>query len=252
MLIAPSLQNYRNGEFVKFIANSLTICSKYDLATLNLAEKHTALEQAHQSLKALFKVDRGSDLTKEIIRLDKERDSDFTGIIGIVELYANNHYDETMVNAATSLLKVLESHGRSLVRLSYQQQTAAMEDIITRIEAGHVAELTTLNLADWFAHMKNANDQFNVKFLERNQEYAQAPKEKLTAVREQTTNAYQELAKFINAYAVIGTTADYEPLINELNALINNYNAVVNRRKAGSSAEAEAENLDADFDEVVA
>ena len=53
--------------------------------------------------------------------------------------------------------------------------------------------------------------------MERNQEYAQAPKEKLMAVREQTTNAHQELAKFINAYAVIGTTADYEPLINELN-----------------------------------
>ncbi len=252
MLAIPNISKYRNGEFVKYIANIITIGGNHDLATLNLAEKHSALEPLYTKLTAVFKQDRGSDLTREIIELDKTRDSDYNGIRGVVGSYASHHHDEATKNLAAALLKVLESHGSNLARLSYQEQTAATEDIVNKVEQNHADALSTLNLTGWFNHMKTTNQQFNTTFLARNKEYAEAPQEKLAELRDETTAALQEFIKFTNAYATINDTGAYDALINEVNALTHSYDLVVSRRLGSSTATTteEEESLDADFDEV--
>ncbi|MDX2302921.1 MAG: DUF6261 family protein [Microscillaceae bacterium] len=249
MLSTPDFRFFRNGEFIKFISNVLIISSRQDVAGLQIDKQVADLQQVHEVLIRFYKTERGNKLTQDIVDLDKQRDDAYMGLRGITFFYARYHHDESLRNQANSLLKVLDKHGSEVAKKSYQEQGAALDDIIQIIEASPelLKTLDTLRLTDWFTRMKSSHQAFDEKFLARNKVYAESPKEKFKSLREQSTQAYRELARFITAYATIGNAENYQDYINQLNQLVNSYNLTINNRKANQQ---EAEKLDEDFNLV--
>lgn len=246
MLSTPDFRFFRNGEFIKFISNVLVISSREDVAKLQIQKQVADLKQVHEGLIQLYKIERSNKLTQDIVDLDKQRDDAYIGLRGITFFYARYHHDETLRNQAGNLLKVLDKHGAEIAKKNYQEQGAALDDIIQIIEASSELPKTldTLKLTDWFARMKASHQAFDEKFLARNKAYAESPKEKFKNFREQSTQAYRELVRFITAYATIGKVEDYQNYINQLNQLVDSYNLTINNRKGNPQ---QAEELDEDF-----
>ncbi|MBS3770887.1 MAG: DUF6261 family protein [Bacteroidales bacterium] len=74
----------------------------------------------------------------------------------------------------------------------------------------------------YYKKLVESNYRFNKLYLERNKEYACAPREKMSHLRATSKEALKKLINMINA-AVVFYDKKYQPLINELNSLVESY-----------------------------
>ncbi|MBU2884566.1 hypothetical protein KO507_02180 [Gilvimarinus agarilyticus] len=236
----PLFNHFKNAETVQFSDNVLTILAANDPTALNVAPQVSLLDERFQGLKKLFILDQGNAITAEIQDLDGRRDDALIGINANVDSY-QKHYAETSRTACEALRKLLDKHGRDLYRKSYPEETAGIRSMIDEIEAqtSLTEAAATLHLTEWFAELKTANDLFDTKYLERNEAYADAPKEKFAEVREQTEAAYLTLTKHLSAYAVINPSEAYDRVISQIEQLVESYNQTVKNRQSAPAPEEE-------------
>jgi len=126
----------------------------------------------------------------------------------------------------------LQLFGTGVARQNYPAETASINGIISDWETKPelVTALALLGIADWKDELKEANKVFDQKYLERVKEYGATSPDTLKAKREETTNVYYELRKYLDANSVLHNSPDYEKTIKELNALIGQYNTLLNAR----------------------
>ncbi len=185
MINIPNFARFRNGEFVKFNDMTVSVLNNHDLAALQISEVAKEVTAANDDMRAVYKADRGSTLTKAIVHADMFRDNMFSAIILILRAHAKYHPDETMRKKAEALLNIFEKHGSDLNRQSYHQQTANLEDIFEDFDRkgirGYIKEL---HLEAYYKQLMASSKEFDRLYLERNKEYAQTPAETLTVLRE--------------------------------------------------------------------
>ncbi|MBS3777582.1 MAG: hypothetical protein KGY70_20480 [Bacteroidales bacterium] len=253
MIKIPDFSRFRNGEFVKFNDLTVSVLNNYDLNALQVSEIAKDVTTASKKMMAVYKADRGSNLTQVIVHADGLRDNMFTAIILILRVHARYHPDETLRKKAKALLKVFEKHGNTLNRQSYHQQTANLQDIFEDIERkGLRGDIESLHLDGYYKQLMASNKEFDRLFLERNKEYAQAPEESMPELREEAESALKNLFNRINAFITIDGFEKYKPLVKEFNALIDNYETSIERRLSKGEAEQDEENeLDQDFEEAI-
>ena len=253
MLKIPVFSRFRNGEFVKFNDMTVSVLNNHDLEALQISEIAKEIITAYEDMKAVYKVDRGSSLTKAIVHEDIRRDSLFSGIILILRAHVKHHPDERMKKKANTLLSVFEKHGNDLNRQSYHQQTANLEDIFEDLDRKGIRDdIDMLHLDPYYKALVSSNRGFDRLYLERNKEYAQTPEESMPELREKAESALRNLFDRVNAFITIDGTEKYQPLVKELNALVDNYETSIERRlSAGEEDQGEENELDQDFEEAV-
>lgn len=226
---------FRNGEFLQFTKNVLSIVNKFDLATLKLTERVSTLTGATNELDNVFKPLQGEELTEELKTLDTRRDK---ALMGIKQYLVSQTYreEENIVSAAEALLNNYVSHDDRIDKLPYQQETAIVNTMLDDWETKPVlsAAVNTLTLTDWVSLLKTLNGTFDTTYVERAKTSPEPAKifEKREAIRD----AYYELTEDIEAYARISDNKEtYETIIQELNGLIDDYNTAANNRLKGNS-----------------
>jgi hypothetical protein len=231
MLNAIDLRILRNGEFVQFGADFHGLINANNPVALNIEPQLLIFKSSLDETTRLFKLERTSPVTQELVLLDERRDRAITGISGIIDSYGY-HFDAATVNAANALADNLKLYGSGIARLNFPTESASITAIVNDWETKPklAAAVAKLGLAAWVAELKAANQLFGQKYLERTQEFGAANPDTLRAKREETLAAYYELRKFIDAYAVINPSAAYDKLIKELNALIDQYNGLLSSR----------------------
>ena len=249
MISIPIFTWFRNGEFVKFNDMTVSVLNNHDLEALQISEVAKEVMTANDKMKVVYKADRGSSITKAIVRADGQRDNMFSGIILRLRSDAKYHPDEQMKKKAETLLDVFEKHGSALNRQSYNEQTANLEDIFEDIERkGLRSDIDALHLDPYYKQLVASNREFDRLFLERNKEYAQTPEETMTLLREEAESNLKNLFDRINAFIIIDGEEKYKPLMKELNALIDYYETNIEKRLSTGEEENE---LDQDFEEAV-
>lgn len=228
---------YRNGEFLQFMKNVLSIVTNYDLATLKLTERVTKLTEQTTELDNVFQPQRGEELTDELKELDARRDK---ALMGIKNYLVSQTYREevSIVNAAEALLENYVSHDDRIDKLPYQQETAIANTMLKDWETKPVlsAAVTTLTLTDWVNLLKTLNETFDTTYVERAQTAPEPAN--ILAKREAIRKAYNDLIDDVEAYARISDNKEaYETIIRELNGLIDDYNTAANSRLKGNSNE---------------
>jgi len=239
----PYLNRYRNGEYLQYMKDVLQLTN--DAAIDNLTPLTTTLSPLVASIDAAFQQSQGSVLTQDIITLDQRRDQAIVGLRSVTEGY-KSHYDTAVVNAATTLHNNIASHGSKIQQLSYQEETAVLDSIITdwETESELQAAITVLNLTDWLAELKNANTAFVTKYLERVEETAANPSENIPIIRGQATEAYRNLIAHIDAHTTLATAEGYSILQSQLSVLAGQYNQVVDNRSSTTTSEPTSEDTE--------
>jgi hypothetical protein len=238
MLNAIDLRTLRNGEFVQFGADFHGLISANNPVALNIKPQLLAFKTSLDETTILFKLERTSPVTQELVLLDERRDKAIIGLTGAIDGYGY-HFDPDTVNAANTLATNLMLYGSGIAKLNFPTESATLTAIINDWESKPklVAAVAKLGLTAWVAELKAANQLFGQKYLERTQEYGAANPDTLKAKREEAMSAYYELRKFIDANSVINASATYDKLIKELNALIDQYNGLLSSRPAEPATE---------------
>ncbi len=231
MINAIDLAKLRNGEFLQFITNFSALVENNTPATLNVAAQQTALKVKISEIEPLFKQERASAITQELILLDERRDRAINGLSAVINGFCY-HFDVPVNKAANLLATNLLLFGAGIAKENFQAETATINGLISDWETkpGLVAALVTLGLTSWKEELKLANTAFDQKFLLRTEEYGATSPETLQRKREESVGVYYALRKYLDANSVLNDSPLYQKTINELNALINQYNTLLNGR----------------------
>jgi hypothetical protein len=242
MLNTPNFEKYRQGDTVQYLTNVLTILTDPLAATLNVANKRTALKNIGQELINKWQPNLGNQLTPEIAALDNERDRVFSGFKLTVDNWASNHYDPAIQNAAFIVSDNISAHGNKITIQRYQQETATLNAIISDCEGVHASHITTLGLGNWVTQLKNLNTTFDTKYLERNAQLATTEPGVIADLITQALAAFRALKSLLEARQSVAE-ADGDPLVPQYqsvaaqwNSLTNQYNDAV-LRFAGNGAD---------------
>lgn len=232
----PEFSYFKNGEFVQFTDQVLTILKEADPVTLKINPQVTTLKERFELLEKLYIIDQGNAITEEIKNYDDQRDNCLIGINLNVDSY-KYHFQQEKRQASAKVRTLLNKYGRDLYRRSYPEETAGIRNM--EKEVADKPELTTaigiLYLTDWFAELHVSNELFDEKYLERNKAYAEAPKEKFADVRKDTEKAYAEMAKHLNAHALITPSEANQQVISQIEQLAITYNQSVRNRIGNAS-----------------
>ena len=231
--------NYRNGEYLQFMKNVLTIYQKFDLDALHLTSRVQVLTDSTASMNEVFMSITAHELTPELQLLDQRRDKALIGIRLYLDCMTYKEQD-TVVKAAQLLQANYFSHGDRIEKLSYQQETAVTDALLNdwATNPSLVAAQTTINITDWVALLKELNTQFNQLYVNRAQTTLKPGQ--IEEKRTQMRTAYDELALDTMSYARIAKDkTSYLEIIDDLNGLIGDYNQSVTLRLSGRSTDSE-------------
>ncbi|MBS3771551.1 MAG: hypothetical protein KGY69_14975, partial [Bacteroidales bacterium] len=156
--------------------------------------------------------------------------------------------EEAIRGKAQNVMEVFEKHGTNLTRQSYIQQTANLDDIFTDIKDKDLLEaINELGIGFYYKKVVESNQRFYKLYLERNKEYASAPRVKMSDLRTTSEETIKELFNMINA-TIVFYGKKYQSLINELNSLVESYQTSIARRNVMQKETDES--LNRDFDEI--
>ena len=224
-----TLRNYllHNSEFLQFIYDVLSICSKHKAKTTDIQKQVTELNTCVIDLASVFKIDQGSILSKTLHNLDQRRDNCFIGTCEFIQSHLRSSIASVQM-AAQLLENNIDKYGDRIANLNYPAETSTINSILKDWENDSqlLSATELLNLAPWINELQTTNQEFNNIFMNRVEETNQKPSLKTIEARKATTAAYRTLVQHIDARALLATDNSYEALVGELNVLIVKYNRV--------------------------
>lgn len=169
----------------------------------------------------------------EVIRMyDNKRDKIYLMYKQIIQAIANYHPDEEKKQAGRTLSFVFKQAGRNVHRLSYDSETAILDKVVDKLRhEPYRSALALLEMNQIPDQIEAANQEFQSIYRQR----MRTEREKILAadmrkLRSQTDDAFNELAKAINAlYRVNEMAAKDETTRLELGKLIDNTNDIIYR-----------------------
>lgn len=196
-------------------------------SSLSITEPITAIASERQKVQDSFKEFlagmKKDGTSSEKKTLDKTRDNLLSGFFFSVK--AEEYFPNTDTATTAShkqLLEITDSYGLKITRLPYDEETAAIDNLISRVEA---LDLTGLeHISRWIALIKTANENFK----EASKDYLEQ-KVDSDLVDSATETAPELLAELENLYTMLFANAKVSSddaqirAYSELSELVNTY-----------------------------
>jgi len=228
MKTIPKLINYRNVAFIAFLKDTRSIVSKFNTKTLKLDGALVKVSADIAAMDEVFGTAKGSASTETIETLDARRDAALAGISMVADAYTR-YFEPTPQEAGKLIQNTIGNYGRRIHSLNYLAETEVIRSLVNDFETKtDVANaLGLLNLNDWVAELKAANEEFNTVFLSRNTELAEQPDLNIQNLRIPAYQNFDALVALVNAYNTITPNADYKKILDEIEELVVKYNATI-------------------------
>jgi hypothetical protein len=197
-----------------------------------------------------------STFTAEIEAQDRVRDGTYRGLVLAIESYLH-HPDDAKRDAATKLHVLVEHYG-NIARQGYNDESAAIDDILREFAMEkNAAFITTLGLGAWVAELAAANARFSDLMHDRyNEETAQRPAIPMRVARVAVDEQFHALITRVEAIVAlngIDFTPELSAFVTEYNILAGKYKKILalerGRRAAAKGEGDEDEGIDEGIDE---
>lgn len=226
------LTRLRNGEFIQFHKQTLAFVFSANPEQLGISDQYKALEKEWKELKQLFKKQKGSELTEEIELADALRDRLTIGSRTFFESFTYFN-DPAKAEAGALLLSSMDKYGTGIARMNYQEESAVISSIINDWETDRDIKqaLKLLKADEWREELKKSNEDFDILYRKRTEDFAEIPDETASALKKPVIEAYKALLSHITAHATLAEDkSPYERLIDLLNSHIDQYNQLLKSR----------------------
>ncbi|MDR2413960.1 MAG: DUF6261 family protein [Odoribacteraceae bacterium] len=195
-------------------------------------------------LDALFK----SGITAKLKEQDRFRDGFVHGLMILIRSFLR-HSDATKRDAATELMIVFD-HYKNLSRKTYNDESAAMDDLIRELKSAKFSvHVTTLGLGALVALLVEANEKFFTLVNERYEEEKQRPTVPMKEARAEVEEALHAVLNRAEAIATLNgvdATPEFAEFVKDYNLIATRYKHLLaiekGRRKAAASNEGDEGN----------
>ncbi len=228
-------KNLDNEKHVQYHETARQIMVKYNVEELGIKKAFDVYEPLLNTEVSLLDQLRKSGLTPEMEAMDKRRDELFNGFSSIVKACLV-HYDADKRAAAEKVALIVKNYG-AVASKPLDKETAAIEDLHRELMAPltHTC-VDQLGLAQWLAHMVDANRMFNDLMMQRYSETAQRPTETMKTARKKVDDAFRDVLNLIDALQLVNSTDANAALIAELNAVSKRYADIMAQQKGTRDA----------------
>jgi hypothetical protein len=224
-----TIQRFRNRTHFEFmteihglltptvIAGSPKIAAQADLLARLLAEEDIAVLQV-----------RKYEESDDIIRMDAARDNAFAGIKALLKV-ALKHREEHIRKAAERLKPFFDAC-KNLPRLSLDEETAAIDNLLQELDA-RPTEVQTIGIAALTEEMRGYNRELTELMGSRYTAEAQRSHVKMKEVRKSMDAVYLKLLSLLEADAALNGEAPCAELFAEINARVTRYANIMAQEK---------------------
>jgi hypothetical protein len=221
VIIRFSYENLRNEVHVEYNETIDGLVVKHNPLTLGISLQYVPYKASIGVEVGVLDVIKKSGYTGEISDQDDVRDSVFRGFADAVQS-SRNHFDANKRKAAEKITIVLDNYG-NIAAKAFDQETAAIDDMLRELNDNYVAETQLLSLTDWLTQLDAENQKFKQLMSERYAEVAKRPSTRMKAARAETDKALREMLNMIDALVMVNGADAYMPFINELNTVSERY-----------------------------
>ena len=223
----------RNLAHFQFITYVIALISKFGAALLGIVSPFDKLKAALKKEDDLLKRIEKSHLTEAIKEEDKVRDTYYRSIVALVKV-ALKHYSAEVRTAAARLKILLDTYG-DVAKLSYDEQTAAIFNLMQELENAYKNDVALCRIKDTVDELKASNNRVDDLIQTRMEEDSAKNKDVMKELRAETDAVYNEIRKFINAGVIFEGPAKYEAFIGEMNTLVDRYRLLIVKAKGKNS-----------------
>lgn len=150
-----TLPRLRNHQLQTVSENSINICAGIS----QLEAPLTKVTEELDKFKIGMTKEKASAVNKK--ELDTDRDNLTANFVRSVNAESNFPYsDPAKKDTMKQLLKVVHSYGLKITRLSYNEESAALDNFINDVKKIDLAPLSETGLARWIPLIENANNSF--------------------------------------------------------------------------------------------
>lgn len=224
----------RNAQHVQFATDVVAAISQEVAEARGFASQYATFTKAVANEQQCFQPNKGYLETSEIVAADTARDRLFYFYKQVVQAYADYHPDSAKQKAGEALTFVFRELGSRVAEMDYASETALLTDLVERLrQSSNASALAAIGMEDAADDLEAANEAFNTIYLKRSaEELNRAQAWKMKDLRRVTDDAFNELAKTINAlYAVNELVTKDEEARAALAKVIDDVNAIVVRLK---------------------
>jgi murein L,D-transpeptidase YcbB/YkuD len=221
LIIKFNYTELRNEAHVEYHETADKLVIKYNPESLGIKTLYDIYKPLLDAEVAVLDIIRKSEYTGEIAAQDHLRDKLFRGFADAVKSYLN-HFNADKQHAAKKIETVLEHYG-NIAAKAFDQETAAIDDLLRELNDSCNTEVNLLNLSDWLTQLDTENVKFKTLMAQRYTETAQRPSTKMKIARTEVDKIFRSMLNMIDALATVNGTGNYEAFIKELNAVSERY-----------------------------
>jgi hypothetical protein len=221
LIIRLSYESLRNEVHVEYNDTIDGIVIKHNPQTLGILPLYTPYKTAVDVETGALDVIRKSGYTGKISDQDQVRDDIFRGLVESVQSSCH-HFNPDKRKAAGKIIVVLDHYG-NIAAKAFDQETAAIDDLLRELNDNHAADVQLLSLTEWLVQLDAENQTFKRLMSERYVEVAQRPATRMKAARAETDKALRAMLHTVEALVTVNGVDAYQSFINELNAVSERY-----------------------------
>jgi hypothetical protein len=166
---------------------------------------------------------KGSLYTERIAEADRRVDRDIVGINAAIASAAH-HYDPAVAEAARELEVRMKAFRGEIEKKSYEEESAAVKILVNDLQNAFAPQVALVGLSGWVNELVSAQEAFEQLFIQRNQELAIRPQEKLREVRKEADEVYHRIVERIDAYGALNGYDTTGLFVGELNREVTYFN----------------------------
>lgn len=224
-------KDYRHKECIQYFSDTVSIYTKFDLVALKLDGFVNQMVAKNALLVELFEIAKKNENTETIESLDERRDRAIVGIRKVADGFST-YFEANKELAAKLVINHIDKYGSQISKMNYLAETTAINGVVNDLEneTDVKAAVTLLGLTAWVGELKQANIDFNAKYLERNADLANQPDQNVRDARMQTYPVFNLLMeKTASFYSAFGNQ-EYKTIIDQMDELTLKFNETVPKR----------------------
>lgn len=206
------LRNDAHSQFMFIYSNLL---KAFPAVMAVVAALYPEFEAIFAIEEQLVDASQGSEITGQLAKVDKDLDRLIVGINSIIQS-GMHHFDTKVVEAANRIRIRMRAFG-NIGSKAYKEEANAVRILVNDLRNNYSEDMATLALTQWVDALALAGTAFDTLFVERNTEWSDRPKGKMTDVRRRVDAVYRPMTARINAAALMDDVGAFDEFINQLN-----------------------------------
>ena len=223
-----------NEEHFQFQNELKALTEQFGADALGISNLFAKYLRLYSDEANALNVIRKSATSDQLTVVDGERDEVFSGLSATIKACLN-HRNEAKREAATQLNIVFNQYG-NVARKPYNEETAAIQKLLSELKGSYSAYCITLDLGEWIADLEAKNNEFESLMKSRFTEGATKLDIAMRQARTDIDVVVREITTMLDALMLVNGATAYEPFVKEYNARVEKYENTLAARKGRLAA----------------